>query len=145
MTKTRDSTVSSHKQRYGKNKKWKRKGRYNRVIEYLEKQKSVESRRTVERKYKRGGYYKPSPLMAAQHGSDSQWVKQNPDNTQHHARIYDKGDHIEVEEHTDLVSPERDPIGHVAVDVVDVTVQRELMQHNENDTKIIRLKKRGKK
>jgi len=126
-----------------------RRGRFNwrrhkRVIENLEQRKKKGKRYAataeIERTYKRRGYTNQG--LGAKHGADVQFFKQNPDGTQDHARIWEKEKKIVVEEHTDLVSPKKDPAGHLLVDVGAVTVSREVGNKNENRTKKVVFKKK---
>ncbi|MCE7748434.1 MAG: hypothetical protein GPJ51_08545, partial [Candidatus Heimdallarchaeota archaeon] len=82
-------------------------------------------------------------LTTAKHGSNKEFVKPNPDDTQDHARVWVKEDKIKVEEHTDLRDPNVDPAGHILLDVGLVTMSREIEKENENRTKSVTFKKRG--
>lgn len=120
--------------------------RHKRVIEDLEQRKKTGKRYAaaaeIERTYKHKGYTKKG--LGAKHGADVQFFKQNPDGTQDHARIWEDEKKIVVEEHTDLVSPEKDIPGHLLVDVGAVTVSREVANKNENRTKKVVFKKKTK-
>lgn len=125
----------------GKVRKHKRR-KPERTIEYLQKTKNKP--RTVaeiEQEYKRRNY--TTEGLGAPHGADKQFFRQHKnDEKQDHARIYEKEKYIEVEEHTDLVSPLKDPAGHIVRDVGEVTYAREFEGRNENDTKRVRIKKK---
>ena len=142
MNKTK---VSGHpKERQTGRFNWKT---HTREIERLEQDKRSGkthiSHKELETRYKKRGYTEPKPLTTAKHGSKKEFVKPNPDDTQDHARIWDKGDKIKVEEHTDLRDPNVDPVGHAVLDVGLVTASRELEQKNETRTKEVTFKKRG--
>ena len=115
--------------------------RRKRTIEHLQKNKDRKySRSEVEREYAKRGYVDKG--LGNPRGSDKQFFKDQPDGTQDHARIYEKEKTIKVEEHTDLESPKQDPIGHLIVDVGEVTYKREIENKNENRTKEVTLKKK---
>ena len=110
MNKTR---VSGHpKERQTGRFNWKT---HTREIERLEQDKQSgkthASQKEIEQRYKKRGYKKPDPLTTAKHGSDQEFVKPNPDDTQDHARIWDKEGKIKVEEHTEFVAPRYKYIG----------------------------------
>lgn len=132
-------TVREHKR---SNKRIESYRRRKRTIEHLEKNKDRKySRSEVEREYAKRGYVDTG--LGAPHGSDKQFYKQQKDGTQDHARLYEREKTIKVEEHTDLESPEKDPLGHFVVDVGEVTYAREIEGKNENRTKEVVLKKKA--
>ena len=139
------TTVRRHTRKLASNKRVIVK-RHKRAINRLNTKKQYKLSEIYDL-YEREGYYVPSDLMAGRHGATKQFVKQNADGTQNHARVYDQGKQILVEEHTDLVSPEVDPAGHVAVDVGEVTFRREVLGENPNRTevKVLRKKRRRRK
>lgn len=142
MTKTK---VSGHpKERQTGRFNWKT---HTREIERLhqdkKKGKQYATQKEIETRYKKRGYKKPDPLTTAKHGSNKEFVKPNPDNTQDHARIYNEEKRIKIEEHTDLRDVNKDPVGHAVLDVGLVTMSRELEHKNENRTKTVTFKKRG--
>jgi len=133
----RGDRVKTHR----RSKPWrKRKRTIEKLQEEKRKGKKKASREEIERIYKRNGYENVG--LGAAHGADEQFYKQHKDGTQDHARIYEKKEKIEVEEHTDLVSPEKDPAGHLLVDVGEVTYAREIEGKNENRTKRVAFRKK---
>jgi len=139
MTTKNETTVRGHvKKRKTGRFNWRR---HKRTIEYLQEKKrqgkKYATAAEIKKEYKKKGY--------TTHGADEQLFKQNPDGTQDHARIWVEEKKIVVEEHTDLVSPKKDPLGHVIVDVGAVTASRELANANENRTKKVVFRKKERK
>jgi len=142
MANERKTTVRGHvKKRKTGRFNWRR---HKRTIEYLQEKKrqgkKYATAAEIKKEYKKKGY--TTKGLGASHGADEQLFKQNPDGTQDHARIWVEEKKIVVEEHTDLVSPKKDPLGHVIVDVGAVTASRELANANENRTKKVVFKKK---
>ncbi len=144
MSKKKVSVKQHPKQRSTGRFDWRK---HEREIERLEsskkKGKVYASKTELENRYKKAGYKKT--VLGADKGQKVQYAKQNPDHTQDHMRLFTpNSDTIIIEEHTDLVSPQHDPINHLITDVGTVAFERKA-GHNENRSKIITFKKRVKK
>ncbi|MCG3256360.1 MAG: hypothetical protein KAU62_09765 [Candidatus Heimdallarchaeota archaeon] len=140
---TRKTSVRQHPKRRDTGRfDWRK---HEREIERLQtdkkKGKTTASRAEIEQRYRRAGYKKT--VLGADKGQKVQYAKTNPDDTQDHCRIFVGQDDVIIEEHTDLVSPTVDPIGHVVADVGYVAYERK-HGHNENRSKIVTFKKRVK-